>query len=272
MGVVYEAVQGSLGRRVALKVLPPGLAARGSFLERFQREARVAGRLHHTHIVAVYGVGEQDGSHFYAMQFIPGQGLDAVLQDVRRLRGMGPAADADPTSLRDAGRRTIESPPPADREAAPARGREELVGPSGAAYYRSAARLAHQAAEALAYAHGQGVVHRDVKPSNLLIDWHGTLWVTDFGLAKADDAPDLTAPDDPVGTLRYMAPERFRGRGDAAQRRVFPRRHALRNADAAPRVRRRRPGAAHRPHHAAGAAVAPEGGAGPAARPGNDRP
>ncbi len=215
MGVVYEAVQESLARPVALKVLPAGLAARGSYLERFRREARVAGRLHHTHIVAVYGVGEQHGSHFYAMQFIPGQGLDAVLQDVRRLRGLGAAAEAAPTSLRDAGAPLAsESPPPGD-PAPPTGGREELVGPSGAAYYRSAARLARQAAEALAYAHGQGVIHRDVKPSNLLIDWHGDLWVTDFGLAKADDAPDLTAPDDPVGTLRYMAPERFQGRADA---------------------------------------------------------
>ncbi len=169
--------------------------------------------------MAVYGVGEQDGSHFYAMQFIAGQGLDAVLQDVRRLRGLGAAAAADTTSFREAASAEnppAESPPPVVGAAGPpAAGREELVGPSGAAYYRGAARLGRQTAEALAYAHGQGVVHRDVKPSNLLIDWHGTLWVTDFGLAKADDASDLTAPDDPVGTLRYMAPERFQGRADA---------------------------------------------------------
>ncbi|HVS40372.1 MAG TPA: serine/threonine-protein kinase [Gemmataceae bacterium] len=217
MGVVYEAVQESLGRHVALKVLPAGLASRGSFLERFHREARVAGRLHHTNIVAVYGVGEQEGSHFYAMQFIRGQGLDAVLQDVRRLRGLDPAAIADPTSFRDGsvGRPRAEAPPAADAAAPPTGGREELVGPTGAVYYRGAARLVRQAAEALAYAHGQGVLHRDVKPSNLLIDWRGAVWITDFGLAKADDAPDLTAPDDPVGTLRYMAPERFQGRCDA---------------------------------------------------------
>jgi len=85
MGVVYEAVQESLGRHVALKVLPPN--RKGTYLERFRREARVAARLHHTNIVPVYGVGEADGLHFYAMQFIPGQGLDTVLNEVRRLRG-----------------------------------------------------------------------------------------------------------------------------------------------------------------------------------------
>src|SRR5205823_8303955 len=71
-----------------------------------------------------------------------------------------------------------------------------------------------QAAGALEHAHAQGVLHRDVKPSNLLLDNAGTLWVADFGLAKADDGADLTNTGDLVGTLRYMAPERFQGRAD----------------------------------------------------------
>ncbi len=86
MGVVYEAVQGSLGRHVALKVLPYEASANPTYLERFTREARAAARLHHTNIVPVYDVGEHQGVHYYAMQFIQGQGLDEVLLELRRLR------------------------------------------------------------------------------------------------------------------------------------------------------------------------------------------
>src|SRR5579883_2452777 len=82
MGVVYEAVQISLGRRVALKVLPAGLDTPGQFLERFRREAKAAAGLHHTNIAPVFGVGEHQGTHFYAMQFIQGRGLDGVLEGV----------------------------------------------------------------------------------------------------------------------------------------------------------------------------------------------
>ena len=87
MGVVYEAVQQSLGRHVALKVLPHQSLAGSSHLERFQLEARAAARLHHTNIVPVFGVGSQEGVHYYAMQFIQGQGLDEVFEELRRLEG-----------------------------------------------------------------------------------------------------------------------------------------------------------------------------------------
>src|SRR5438876_5824526 len=99
MGVVYEAVQESLGRHVALKLLPRQELAHPTYLERFQREARAAARLHHTNIVPVFGVGEDAGIHYYAMQFIQGQGLDEVLQEVRRLRNTetAPATDARPS-------------------------------------------------------------------------------------------------------------------------------------------------------------------------------
>jgi serine/threonine protein kinase len=86
MGVVYEAVQESLGRHVALKVLPLHGLLNPTVLERFKREARAAAKLHHTNIVPVFGVGENNGIHYYAMQFIQGQGLDKVLDEVRRLR------------------------------------------------------------------------------------------------------------------------------------------------------------------------------------------
>ena len=81
-------------------------------------------------------------------------------------------------------------------------------------FFRSVAQIGRQAAQGLAYAHARGIVHRDIKPSNLLLDTAGVVWITDFGLAKADD-DGLTATGDILGTLRYMAPERFRGEGDA---------------------------------------------------------
>jgi tetratricopeptide (TPR) repeat protein len=162
MGIVYEAVQEPLGRRVALKVLPAA-AHQPAFLERFRREARAAAKLHHTHIVPVFGAGEHDGIPYYAMQFIDGVGLDAVIRD-------GPAGP-------------------------------RRVGPA------TAARWAMQAAEALEHAHQQGVIHRDVKPANLMVDERGHLWVTDFGLAQVQGDPGLTATGDLLGTLRYMSPE-----------------------------------------------------------------
>jgi hypothetical protein len=86
MGVVYEAVQESLGRHVALKVLPFNSLLGPTYLERFRREARAAAKLHHTNIVPVYGVGEHEGVHYYAMQYIDGRGLDIVLREVKRMR------------------------------------------------------------------------------------------------------------------------------------------------------------------------------------------
>src|SRR5262249_13898004 len=90
MGVVYEAEQESLGRHVALKVLPRQALLRETYLERFRREAKAAAKLHHTNIVPVFGVGESDGVHYYAMQFIRGEGLDAIIEELRRLRDGGP--------------------------------------------------------------------------------------------------------------------------------------------------------------------------------------
>jgi hypothetical protein len=96
MGVVYEAEQVSLGRRVALKVLPAQAVANERQRHRFEREARAAARLHHTNIVPVFGVGGQDGLYYYVMQFIQGLGLDEVLDELRRLRD--PSAPAAPDS------------------------------------------------------------------------------------------------------------------------------------------------------------------------------
>jgi eukaryotic-like serine/threonine-protein kinase len=293
MGIVYEAEQVSLGRRVALKVLPRHVASDVKALERFRREAKAAARLHHTNIVPVFEVGQQAEVAFYTMQFIQGQGLDQVIEELVRLRspdgkslgknddhagsarpvrlpvtfpGAAMPTDAPPirklghmaesllsgrlgtegmkSSTGDAnavteaaGTELLErgaNPDPPARDpgqypsaASPASGvSSSAVLPGGTAvsmvessaprrpFFRSVAQIGRQTAQGLAYAHSRGIVHRDIKPSNLLLDTAGVVWITDFGLAKAEE-DGLTASGDILGTFRYMAPERFRGEGDA---------------------------------------------------------
>ena len=252
MGVVYEAEQESLGRRVALKVLSASSLLDPKQVRRFEREAKAAAKLHHTNIVPVFGVGRQDGHHYFVMQFIAGLGLDVVLDELRRLRGgkseVKPApvvlsrisglTGADVARSLLTGRFDADGPPedasvtePFD-DAAPAAngppadsGSSQVILPGSSElsassdpdrqFYRSVARIGVQVAEALEYANRQGVLHRDVKPSNLLLDNHGNVWVADFGLAKTAEAEDLTHTGDILGTIRYMAPERFQGKCDA---------------------------------------------------------
>jgi eukaryotic-like serine/threonine-protein kinase len=292
MGVVFEAVQETLGRHVALKVLPFHRWVTPLHLERFRREARAAAKLHHTNIVPVFGVGEHEGIHYFAMQFIQGQALDAVLRELKRIRlghdrdndvaaasrtgdprsaatiaeallsgqfppreSVSPPTQADGDEVASAapyqpeapardlprhGSPARSSPVPADERAPNMLGASPRVPaddssgsiwqgvPAGSAghppselaaesmieYFQSIARLGVQVAEALEYAHGAGILHRDIKPANLLLDTTGRVWVTDFGLAKLEGADDLTSAGDIVGTVNYMAPERFQGHTD----------------------------------------------------------
>jgi serine/threonine protein kinase len=218
MGVVYEAMQESLGRRVALKVLPGGAHVNATYLERFRREARAAAKLQHANIVAVHGTFETDGVHYYAMQYIEGQGLDRVLNDLRRLRGTtSEACTIHAVSAAHGlltGNFTIVDAGSGNKgQSAPHTAADAtLVSPMlPGGFHTGVAKMGLQVAEALAYAHEQGVLHRDIKPSNLMLDARGTVWVTDFGLAKAEDNNDLTGTGDIIGTLRFMAPERFDG-------------------------------------------------------------
>jgi serine/threonine protein kinase/WD40 repeat protein len=198
MGVVYEAEQLSLGRRVALKVLPFAATLDPRQLERFRNEARAAASLHHPHVVPVFAVGCVRGVHYYAMQFVEGASLAALIEERRRAAGLA-AEDAAAAP---------GAPPARSPRADTAHAVTTLGTPDrGADYFRTVARLGVQAAEALEHAHQMGVVHRDVKPANLLLDPRGHLWVTDFGLAQFRGHPGLTLTGDTPGTLRYMSPE-----------------------------------------------------------------
>ena len=294
MGVVYEAEQISLGRRVALKVLPSHITQDRKAVERFRREAKAAARLHHANIVPIFEVGHSGDVAYFAMQLIQGQGLDQVIDELRRLKGKDgrPSQTVVPTgdgvTVPLGVTRTANAPPNspvgirveqlarsvrtgqfhigqlgavADDHSShhartvteqfgvnsvaktvvdahlPLSGLEyslqtattstsalingstgnSVIGSSGRRrpFYSSVAQIGRQIAQGLAHAHVRGILHRDIKPSNLLLDTTGVIWIADFGLAKSTDE-GLTATGDVVGTLRYMAPERFRGEGDAS--------------------------------------------------------
>jgi eukaryotic-like serine/threonine-protein kinase len=218
MGVVYEAEQITLQRRVALKVLPFVAAIDDRRLQRFKNEALAAAHLRHEHIVPVYAVGADLGVHYYAMQFIEGQSLAALIAELRHRTGGAELPQVPP------------QPGPAAETGAPclASGAPETQAEDGAnlaaasisrdlssgsrRYFDWLARLGRQAAEALEHAHQMGIVHRDIKPANLLLDPRGQLWVTDFGLAQVSGDAGLTMTGELLGTLRYASPEQARAR------------------------------------------------------------
>ena len=266
MGVVYEAEQESLGRHVALKVLPSSALLNPTYLARFRREAQAAGRLHHTNIVPVFGVGECGGVHYYAMQFIQGEGLDKVLADVRRLRQPPGAGEAPPpegsvahTLLNGQFDPPVAADPGKPNQHPDSSSLTSRLSPCGpeAEYFRGVARIGVQVADALAYAHRQGILHRDVKPSNLLLDLQGIGVGRRLraGQGRGDggaDAHRRHRRHDPL-----HGPRAVRRRVLAAERRLWPGPDALRAADTPAGVRRHEQGPAHRPgaERAAPAAV-----------------
>lgn len=327
MGVVYEAEQMSLGRRVAIKALPLLSVSQPELVKRFQREARTAARLHHTNIVPVFGVGEAEGFHYYVMQLIDGIGLDTftgestdtksgsvssqlmteldALTDQSQAQslaslvsgqGEGRTGDVGNSENTDSVATAKSIPARADDSNEPASELADLLHDNStnlsipslpkvvdkAAVSKTDAEVAHdavaedavakgvwakeklvddtanhdltaqqprivdsradeaserespkktssgqtlsisqiveigiQAADGLHYAHAQGTLHRDIKPGNLMLDGNGVVWVTDFGLAKAMEGDDITHTENVVGTVRYMAPEQFRGNTDS---------------------------------------------------------
>ncbi len=233
MGIVFAAVQQSLHRRVALKVLHPNVASSERQRQRFHREAESAAKLHHTNIVPVYAIGEERGFYFYAMQFIDGLTVSALVARERKQtqhRTDQPASDATaPTVLVDApsdqsGSLDATKITSAAAALAPLKTETnsdeprlhvgDIQQPLLSLTLHRAASIALQVAHALYYAHQHGMLHRDIKPANLMLDREDNVWITDFGLVKLADVDDLTGTGDLVGTVRYMAPEQLEGKAD----------------------------------------------------------
>ncbi len=249
MGVVYEAFHLSLERRVALKVLSGRAFEDERQRERFLLEAKTAASLHHTNIVPIFEVGQLDGVCYFAMQFIKGRSLGSIVRELRNpgTTAIVPDQTIFPpgTIVRDqredqfdesgefptlgTGEQFTEgnqsaatdSPSKGDGSSSRTDSSQLIVsnalsasalheGPNGDRYFREAARLIAQAADALAHAHSHGVVHRDVKPSNLILDGDSRVWVADFGLAFRSNDPRQEGGSHAVGTPSYMSPEQVR--------------------------------------------------------------
>ncbi len=192
MGVVYRAFDARHQRQVAVKVLAFGSTLDSCRIDRFRREAQTAAALNHPNVVPVYAVGCEAGVNYYAMQLVEGASLDRRLFHCHEL----------------AHRRTTGSQAEATAE-------HSLASPLlGQDRYRRIALLCANAAYALDAVHRAGVIHRDVKPSNLLLGNDGQLWVTDFGLARVQTENGLTKTGELIGTVRYMSPEQASGHGD----------------------------------------------------------
>jgi len=159
MAAVYLARDLALNRRVAIKVMAPGLLLGPGMMERFKQEAVTVASLQHAHIVSIYGVRQIGDLHFFVMQFVPGRTLEGVLRDVGAL------------------------PIPVVRA------------------------WLYEIGSALGYAHRRGVIHRDIKPGNILLNADGEAIVTDFGIAKVAESPNQTQTGTVVGTPVYMSPE-----------------------------------------------------------------
>ena len=231
MGIVFRARHLRLERDVAIKVLPALLGAvRPEGVARFRREAALAARLRHNNIIAVHDYGEAEGTLYYTMDLVDGRSLRDVLSEIEEtgaidvVIGGGPPVETSrrqnaETSKED---EAVSHPPsaPTSDIRHPTSHVTRLDSSSGVArqYYRRITQWMADVAEALQHAHEQGVIHRDMKPSNLVLGADGRVMITDFGLARSEDHPALTASGALLGTARYMSPEQVdprRGRIDA---------------------------------------------------------
>jgi len=200
MGVVFEAVEEGIERRVAVKLLPWRISMVPHRQERFEREAQTIAKLRHANIVPIFSFGRQDDYAYYVMQYVESINLGQVISALASREQVWFAQEIAGQS--DSGEESSWSSGSGERKGM----RRDS--------WRAMARIGVQVAQALRHAHKRGVLHNDVKPGNLLIDASGKVFVTDFGLAEPLD-PETASQDELVhGTLRYMAPERFNGVND----------------------------------------------------------
>ncbi len=237
MGIVYEARQVSLNRKVALKVLGTSLGMTTKAVIRFRREAEAAAKLHHTNIVPIYATGEHEGTHFYAMELVEGPSLNFVIRQLRTsgldgrsaLKDLeaGVAVEADATQTRQPPHEIPSSVGESTASVMPAWVAETMCPESssqsrssnindssstlaaGNEYLDTVAKMIADVADGLDYAHNHGVIHRDMKPSNLLLSPDGRLSINDFGLARMLEQPGMTMTGEFVGSPLYMSPEQI---------------------------------------------------------------
>lgn len=195
MGVVYEALHGARRRHEALKRIREDLGADAAFAERFQREVRALARVSHDHIVPLYDSGRVGADLYYTMPLLPGPSLARLIESIRATGEAVPGAKAG---------RVLDG----HGVAGAAEGSEQPE----VQYARRVAGALAGPADALAALHAAGMLHRDVKPSNLVLDERHRVVLTDFGLAR-EEASRLTHAGEPVGTPAYMAPEQLRPGG-----------------------------------------------------------
>jgi serine/threonine protein kinase len=191
MGVVYEAEQESLGRRVALKVVRPELLFFEGARERFRREIEAVARLAHPAIVPVLASGEQDGLPWYAMELMRGRTVHEVCQTLH---------DRDPATLRgDDLRHALAGTP------------ETGTDPLDGTWWQVCTRIAHTIALGVRHAHLRGIVHRDIKPSNVMLRPDGRAVLLDFGVAMVAGSREFTGTGNTPGSPAFMSPEQLRG-------------------------------------------------------------
>ncbi len=211
MGIVYRARQEQLSREVALKVLPNVLgAAHPSIVPRFRREAAAAAKLRHKNIVPIHDFGEADECYYYAMELVDGWPLNVVM---RRLIAARLGASRLPSVQDKTGSDSGAKHDAVTSGASPVLG-EWLSGneaPFSRAYFNRIARWISEVADALQVAHDLGIVHRDVKPGNLILARQGRVMITDFGLALTEHDDTITKTGAILGTLRYLSPEQALG-------------------------------------------------------------
>jgi serine/threonine protein kinase len=200
MGVVYLARQESLGREVALKLVRLDYLDVPGVRERFRREVAAIARLQHPGIVPVYDAGEDDGVPWLAMEPVVGASLDAVMRQV---------AHRDPASLSgsDLWRALVAALP----AGTPIPATPPVAEPFTATWPMACLQLVRAVALALHHAHERGVLHRDLKPNNVMLTLEGRALLLDFGLAVAAGDARLTRSGSQLGTLAYMSPEQMRG-------------------------------------------------------------
>jgi serine/threonine protein kinase len=217
MGIVYRARQLSLDRVVALKVLG-GALTHPADVARFRRAAQAAAKLRHPNITAVYYVGQDDALCYVAMEYVDGVSLQQIVSAIAASTAPVPSLDAALTGPAAAAIATRFDDPNATADVDPAVLAPGHLTPAAAAlivdpaYHRRCCEVVRDAARALDHAHREGVIHRDVKPGNLMLDRAGQVRVIDFGLARFFDDATVTQTGQLIGTPMYMSPEQVTGR------------------------------------------------------------